>query len=444
MKSIQPRAAAGCRLATARRGFTMIELMVAISTGMAVGLAAFLLAKVSLGAFQQDARVNNAQHSVLMAMNRLVSDVRRAGFMTTADAATDPALCDRNNLNATQRDLLFGIDIFDGADPAAYPASPNNPLPATVTGPGNNRAPDRVRITGNFMTTERLTYRMVNSAASEVHLAIDTNAVQRVHRDGAGSATSVCRLFPTGSFLRLVDSNRRETYVGIDYCTQANAGALVQSVVINYVTLGNPLPQVPGVCGVAEGNASGSVNTVNVIEYAVQRVSQPFGAAQLDEHGLAPGLAPVVRWDPAVGGDGVSINGDDTRLDLIRRQLDTNGNVIPNSGEVIADYVADFKLRARYLDGPLSQTILDSGFDKSDGVPPTAMLPNRVRSVGIRLTTRSKEPDREDRVAAVPNTATALDRFQVFPPGAARKFRFARVRTMYTEVNLPNLAQATW
>ncbi|MBL9023683.1 MAG: hypothetical protein JNL21_15920 [Myxococcales bacterium] len=433
------------RRAPARRpGFTMIELMVAISTGMAVGLAAFLLAKVSLGAFQQDARVNNAQHSVLMAMNRVASDVRRAGFMTTADAATDPALCDRNNLNATQRDLLFGIQMFDGADPTTYGASPNNPLPGTVTGPGNNRAPDRIRLTGNYMTTERLAYRMVNAASNQVHLAIDTNAIQRVHRDGAGSATSVCRLFPTGSFLRLVDSNKRETYVGIDYCTQANSGALVQSVVINYVTLGNPLPRVAGVCGVAEGNAAGTVNTVNVIEYSVQRVSQPFGPAQLDEHGLAPGLLPIVRWDPAVGGDGVSVSGDDTRLDLIRRQLDTDGNIIPNSGEVIADYVADFKLRARYLQGPLSQTILDSGFDKGDGIPAAAMVPNRVRSVGIRLTTRSKEADREDRLGAVPDAATALDRFQVFPPGAARKLRFARVRTMYTEVNLPNLAQATW
>ena len=56
-------------MARKRRGFTMIELMVALTTGVTVGLAAFLLAKVSLGAFQQDARVNNAQHSVLMAMN---------------------------------------------------------------------------------------------------------------------------------------------------------------------------------------------------------------------------------------------------------------------------------------------------------------------------------------------------------------------------------------
>lgn len=423
----------------------MIELMVAISTGMAVGLAAFLLAKVSLGAFQQDARVNNAQHAVLMAMNRVASDIRRAGFMTTADARTDPALCDRNNLAATQRDLLVGIDMFEGTDATTYSASPNNPLPATATGLENNRAPDRVRITGNFMTTERLTYRMVDGAAEQVHLAIDTNAVQRVHRDGAGSTTSVCRLFPDNSFLRLVDSNRRDTYVKIVDCQQTNVGGLVQSVIIEFDTLGNPLPRVPGVCGVAEGNASGTVNTVNVIEYAVQRVSSPFGATQLAEHGLPAGMLPIVRWDTAVGGDGVSTNGDDTRMDLIRRQLDADGNVIANSGEVIADYAVDFKLRARFLRGPLSQVILDSGFNKDDGAPPEEPIePNRVRAVGIRLSTRSKEADREDRLGAAPIATNPLDRFQVFPATAARRFRFARVRTMYTEVNLPNLAQATW
>lgn len=428
-----------------RRGFTMIELMVAISTGLTVGLAAFLLAKVSLGAFQQDARVNNAQHAVLMAMNRVAADIRRGGFMTTPDASTDQAMCDRNNLAAARRALLVGVNLIEGTSVAAYGAAPNSALPLTITGPENNRAPDRVRISGNFMTTERITYRAVDATTNTVNVAVDTNAIQRIHRDAGGVANSVCRLFVTNTFLRLVDSNRRETYVRTTGCTQTMTGSLVAAVVINFATIDNPLPRIPGVCGVAEGNAGGSVNPVNIIEYSVQQIPQPLNAAQLAVHGLPIGMQPIARWDATVSADTFSTTGDDTRVDLLRRQLNYTGAVIANSGEVIADYAADFKTRARYIDGPLSRRLLDSGFDKDDGVPAgEPIAPNRIRSVGIRLTTRSKETDREGRVGATPAFDAPLDRFRAFPNAALRKYSFARVRTMYTEVSLPNLSGAQW
>jgi len=423
-----------------RRGFTMIELMVALTTGVTVGLAAFLLAKVSLGAFQQDARVNNAQHSVLMAMNRLTADMRRAGFMATPDAATDPAMCDPTNLTGPTQDLLIAANVIDGSDPNAYAASPNNPLPPLLLAANNNRQPDRLVLAGNYMTTERLTYRSVNEGATQVYIATDTNAVQRIARDASTAAQSVCRLFPTGRHLRLVDAARRETYVGITACNQVNAGSLVTSVTISYATLGNPLPRVAGVCGVSEGNAGGAVNTVNIIEYSLQQVRPPFGAAELAEHGLAASMGPIVQWDDTLQADLASANGEDTRADLIRREIGTNGLVIPFSGEVVADYVVDFKLRARIANAANSTRLLDTDFVKAAAFPP-----QRIRALGARLTTRSREPDREVRANALPPAIGApLDRFDVFPAGANRKFRFARVRTMYSEVNLPNLAQASW
>jgi hypothetical protein len=300
-------------------------------------------------------------------------------------------------------------------------------------------------LAGNFMTTERITYRAVDETTGSVFVATDTNAIQRIARDAANTVDPVCRLFPVDRHLRLVDSARRETYVAITGCVDNVVGGLVTNVTITFANLSAPaLPKLPGVCGVTDGNAGGSVNTVNVVEYSVQQISAPFGAGELDPHGLATNMASVVRWDGTPQGDGDTANGEDSRVDLLRRELDITGAVILNSGEVIADWVADFKLRARVANVANGTQHLDTGFVKG-----AIANPQRIRSVGVRLTTRSREPDREERTAVsppppIPDAATPLDRFDVFPGGANRRYRFARVRTMYSEVHLPNLAQASW
>jgi prepilin-type N-terminal cleavage/methylation domain-containing protein len=442
--------------AKARRGFTLVELMVAIATGLTVGLAAFLLAKVSLGAFQQDARVGNAQHAVLMAMNRITADVKRAGFMTTPNAADDVNICQRSTLPGAQSALLIAANVFEGKTGSgnfygvsAYGTAPNNALPVLVTGVENGRTPDRLRVSGNYMTTERIRYRVVQSAANIVDIAIETNAVQRIYRDSppaAGSPT-ICRMFPTDRILRLVDGKKKDTYVRITGCNETEAGGYLTSATVTFAPFAGGVPNVPGVCGVRDGNEAGTMNTVNIIEYSVQQVAQPFGASELDVHGLPPSAASLVRWDNGVL---AQTTGEDSRVDLLRREIAWNGAVIPGTGEVVAEWAADFKLRLRFADRAGTATtpswsLLDTGFDKDNatpaGEPPP---PQRIRSVGIRLTTRSREPDRQSRVGAVPLHTDALDRFEVFPTGVNRKNRMARVRTMYTEVSLPNLAGVAW
>jgi prepilin-type N-terminal cleavage/methylation domain-containing protein len=436
----------------ARRGFTLVELMVAVATGLTVGLAAFLLAKVSLGAFQQDARVNNAQHAVLMAMNRITADVKRAGFMSTPNAAADDNICQRSTLPAAQSALLVAADVYEGRPGSgnylgvdAYGAAPNNALPAVVTGLENNRVPDRLRVSGNYMTTERIRYRLVQAAANTVDIAIETNAVQRIYRDSppSGAGQTICRMFPANRIMRLVDGKKKDTYVRITGCNEAEAGGYLTSASVNFAPLAAAVPNVPGVCGVRNGNEAGTMNTVNIIEYSLQQVPQPFGATELDAQGLPASAASLVRWD---NGPLALTTGEDTRMDLLRRELDANGNVILGTGEVVAEWAADFKLRMTYASaaGQAMNTLLvDSGFDKDNaaGEPPP---PQRIRSLGIRLTTRSREPDRQSRQAGVPVFTDPLDRFEVFPSGTIRKNRMARVRTMYTEVSLPNLAGVTW
>src|SRR6185436_20023862 len=72
-----------------RRGFTAVELMVAVTAAMMVCAGAYTLAKTSLEVFQQEARMNAAQFSNVMGMNRLTTDIKRAGYMMTPDANGD-------------------------------------------------------------------------------------------------------------------------------------------------------------------------------------------------------------------------------------------------------------------------------------------------------------------------------------------------------------------
>jgi Tfp pilus assembly protein PilE len=154
-----------------RRGFTAVELMVAITTALVVCAGAYSLAKTSLEAFQQEARMNAAQYNNVMGMNRLVTDIKRAGFQTSPDAATDAQVCVVPG--ATQSALLRAVNVTEGATGYGvgtgvgalldYPV-----LPVEVTGLTNRRAPDRIRLSANYATAERFKLGAVDLAGDRI------------------------------------------------------------------------------------------------------------------------------------------------------------------------------------------------------------------------------------------------------------------------------------
>src|SRR5277367_5834742 len=75
------------------RGFTLIEVLVALSAGVLVSMAAFMLSKDATRFFQHEARVSTAQIALTLAMNRLSGDIQRAGFLSTANVQLDPSVC---------------------------------------------------------------------------------------------------------------------------------------------------------------------------------------------------------------------------------------------------------------------------------------------------------------------------------------------------------------
>jgi prepilin-type N-terminal cleavage/methylation domain-containing protein len=95
---LRPRGATPERtLGEGRRGFTLIELIVAITAGMFVAIAAFALARQGSRFFQQEARVAGAQFAATAGFERLRNDIARAAFLSTPNVQNDPRRCGPTN-----------------------------------------------------------------------------------------------------------------------------------------------------------------------------------------------------------------------------------------------------------------------------------------------------------------------------------------------------------
>jgi prepilin-type N-terminal cleavage/methylation domain-containing protein len=441
----------------ARRGFTLVELMVALSAGLAVAAGAYMLSQTSLETFTSEARINAAQYSGMMGMNRLTADLRRAGFMASPNLAKDPRRCGVAPA-APVPELITAFRLYEGAATGTYGAGPSTaspaygPLPAVVTGAENNRAPDRFRIAGNFATNEVFEFTDIDVANKVVHLAVDRNAMQRVYRDSKRGAPGICTMFPRNSWVRLVDAAGMETYVRLvndsAHCAaveRTDSTGWDKSVKLKF---NSTLPTVPS-CNPAAG--PGYANPVDLVEYVVKYL-KPI-SADLVAEGFPGAVAPFVDPDPSTPDlpqadidIANAVTGEGTRLQLVRRRLAGDGTILANSAEIVADHVADLNFRLNYKPAAAANTLALADFDQSTatGAPGAANDWQEVRTVGVRLGIRAKGPEREADGSVVPTSNLPLRRFRLFPASATNRLGFARVRNLYTEVHLTNLMGVTW
>lgn len=133
------------------RGFTLVELMVALLAGLIVGLSVVALSKEVTNTFHEEARVVTAESAIRTAMDRLRADIERASMMSTGNAAvdttaklgvTDPTIYPFQYLRG-----MAGIRVIQGGSTSLSTglASLEAPLPASAS-----PAPDAIEITGNL------------------------------------------------------------------------------------------------------------------------------------------------------------------------------------------------------------------------------------------------------------------------------------------------------
>jgi hypothetical protein len=151
--------------------------------------------------------------------------------------------------------------------------------------------------------------------------------------------------------------------------------------------------------------------------------------------------------------------GDATRRELVRVEIDSDGNEMADSLELVAEYAIDLKFGLTVVSGfatPATATSpgidpaviqfpigdarnYEYTYEPSSSSPVNDKAPHRIRSVRARLAVRSREADRAASVSA-PTTA---------PPGTLFRYSigadagFARVRTL-SPTSAPSLASIVW
>ncbi len=404
-------------------GFTLVELMVALTGGLFISLAVFALARDSGRFYQREARMANATISGLIGFERLRADLGRAGFLASPNISKDPRLC--VPANAELPDGLRNLASIRVSTPAqAYPA-----LTA------NGRTPPVITLAGAYTSPDVYGAKVVPDGPKtifELSTKEGAGALRRLGNSLMPDNDTMMAAFPALRALRIVQNGKHY------YGQILSAAGGPQPT----VTISNTKPSIQfrsgsliG-CGLSDVVGSGAsapmINVVNFIQYAIRPPQTPTAVAGyknlFDNSADAPGEAD--------------------RTELTRVELDINGKVLDQTEEIVAEYAVDLNLQltaVTSITGCCDPTLglitpADPLFPKFTGpVDLTTNTPDRIRSVRVRLGVRSREAD---RTATVANPADqGLFRFNI---GSGQTETFARVRTFQADVALHNQTDILW
>ena len=414
--------------ASSERGFTLVELMVSLTAGLMIAAAAFLLARNASTFFQREAGITSAQFASVIGMTRLQADIRRAAFMSASNPSIDPLLC--GNTSGWPQGLkdLAGITIEAGGSVTRH--GPDHALSGT-----NGLNPDALILGGSFTTTEQFSVDVLASGSSggyDLQLQ-DDGAMWRTRlaaqSDNASLQTKMESIFRPGGFVRIVDDEGRFGYGVVTGVS--TGGPKVRISVAASPALPTRDSQV--VCG-CQGFCTGAlINPVSRVLYDLRRIdpaATPAYAA-LYQKGFHD-VAAYHKGFPEVA-----------RTELVRVELDAQGNEIAGTLELLAEYAVDLKfgLTAEVPQNPPADVPVLERFPIGHanvytlaGPLAAGGTPERIRAVQVRLSTRNAESDRD--VGIPPLSDGGLYRYSL---GNDRGF--ARMRTLVADVALSNQAR---
>lgn len=406
------------------RGFTLVELMVAVVGGLIVSIVVFALARDGSRFYRHEARIADAMMSTLIGFDRLRADIARAGFLSTPNVYRDPMFCGSTNQIANwpaQMQRLASIEISDDTTAGAN---------AVLNSAGI--VPQELVLSGAYDSVERFpavdVQANVSGSGYLVTLQSGIGPLARLdYANAVDKAQILAREFPTGRALRIVNETGRVQFgriSGTD-ATSAPVIQLADQPALNLPTAGTSLCTVKGTATL--------VNVVNFIRYRLVDV--------IDNTSSFPGYSYLFA---SAADNPYEAN----RLELMREELDVTG--APLSQEIVAEYAIDlqFGLTEVQLTGGSPTSLLTHGFRDPEVTNIAGVIgnnqtqhPQLVRTVRARLSVRSRDPDREGNVTAGGSVAAGLYRIGL---GTANTTPFARVRTLQSDIFIPRQADVTW
>lgn len=452
-------------------GFTMVELTVSLVAGLIVALAIAGLSREATRTFNEEVRVSAAEAALRTAVDRLRADLQRAAFMSTPNIQMDPMIAKvlgGPNVSAAMA-LIPALNQLAGI---RYNVATTTGLALNAVNPGV--AATIIDIAGNMTTSEQFEIQSISpnvggsGSCTQINLSWTSPAIFRILNASDGgsdpnAAAEMLNIFQpvTGQqfIVRVLDFSGRSQF----FLTCANPGAS-QPVAGIYNSAGTCAPyvyvqgtpltasQTGGVGGLQGNGVGGFVNPVMVVRWEIVSSSSSVDKEPAqDLNGLSGLPTNIATQDP-------------NKYDLMRSYLDQNGNVLPTSSEIVAEYAVDMDFSFSVDKGITAGTapaITTYDFDatgstnntnvaavvKPSIVTPATPDPQRIRSVRARLVTRTATADRTLNIAT---TAPFLYRYCLNTGGcpstsaaaALVPAQWARARTIVTEVALPNQAQA--
>jgi type II secretory pathway pseudopilin PulG len=439
------------RHARRQEGFTLIELTVSLLAGLIVALGIVGLSRDATHTFHEEMRGSAAEANLRTAVDRLRADLARAGYMSTGNVITDPMISKLpgvvDPINAAFLGLarLSSIYLNQGNQAGL-------PTPLSTT---NGVSPDAIDIAGNMTTTDQYEVSVIQPAAGgcqQIFLNAQSPSMYRVLGLGAQGPAELNNLFqPTppgigGQFaVRLVDKTGHSQFLAT--CATNPTGIGGPDGATPFISVDPQTPvlmaNVTGTVGGLSGYGSGAlVNPVQIVRWQIlPATAEPaqYSASPL----VGQPLSPTVT--------------DPTKYDLVRSYVDAlTGNPIAATMEVVAEYAVDLVFAFSVDQGSsLQPAITTFPFDMPPGTgsplwalnivnaPLNGIDPARIRSVRVRLATRTSEPDRTLNVAVPNPIGPSMYRYCMLAGGCsttntAGVLQYARVRTVTAEVSLPN------
>jgi prepilin-type N-terminal cleavage/methylation domain-containing protein len=471
------RAANKRRSERRQRGFTLVELLVAMVAGLMVALAVIALGRDATNTFQDEARSAAAEMSVRLGKERLRNDLEHAGMLSTGTIARDPQVArlqgDMPNVGAPAaptnpavqnhlglKNLVsirlgtgFSASSFnlgnDGTDQAGFAYSANNGL-----------NPDGIEVSGSMTTVDEFMGVIqqppaAGGCAARIYLNPQDPAVIRLMQDPTGVAYSNAQItanllaifhpVPTmnasGFGLRIantVNTQYQFAMVGV-LCGFPGVGVDTSTVPNRpFVEVQDQLLTQSNSSGgiVGSGNNDVAVNAVQVVRWHIRRKAQAILDGPLNATNAAR-FELVRTWVPMDVGP---------FADTVAAPACVVGgqNVCD---EIVSEFAVDLKFGFSVVTPPANNTIttfdIDTGAVNNQAwAPRTGFVannqgPHLIRGIRFRMAVRSSFPDRKTNLPAYPNF---LYRYCTDPVAIAGCTNFARVRTTVEDVFLMNQA----
>jgi hypothetical protein len=404
------------------RGFTLVELMVAMTGGLFLSVVVFALSRDASRFYQRENRMANATLAGVAGFERLSSDLARAGHMSTPNINADPYVCYRPDATwPLMLRTLRAIIIED--NPASY---------AGTEVQAAEYAPRGVVISGALSTPEVLMTNSVSTNAQggwEVGINLATPAAARLGLSplpaaNATNGTIMQSIFMSGGQGKIV----RLRANGMDqYAVVANVATTPGQALVNLAATPGlqRLTKGGGQCGIDDLGKDMALTVIDLVRYNIRSmVNDSTYSALFKASGMGTGGGPNALPYEA------------KRAELVRVELDSTGQEIAATREIVGEYAVDLQFNAWSATNAQNPTLIpvnaaiDSTFN-------TQLL----RGMHVRLTVRSREADRDGDVVGV--SMGAQDHYRI-PLGAGKTGPYARLRTFQSDIPLRNLEGSNW